>query len=44
MLDLPSGGDSFATYTDASKDGLGWVLIHHGKVNTHAFRKLKPHK
>ena len=31
-------------YTDASKEGLGCVLMQNKKVITYASRKLKPHE
>nr|GEV65838.1 hypothetical protein [Tanacetum cinerariifolium] len=34
----------FHIYSDASKKGLGCVLMHHGKVIAYASRQLKPYK
>jgi len=31
-------------YSDASKQGLGCVLMQNGKVVAHASRQLKPHE
>jgi len=31
-------------YSDASKKGLGCVLMQHGKVIPYASRQLKPHE
>ena len=44
MLTLPEGNEEFVVYTDASKEGLGCVLMQHGKVVAFAARKLKVHK
>ena len=44
VLTLPNGKDSFVVYTDASKEGLGCVLMQNGKVIAYASRKLKPHE
>ena len=44
VLALPSGGDSFVIYTNASNDGLECILILHDKVIAYASRKLKPHE
>ncbi|GKF89890.1 putative reverse transcriptase domain-containing protein, partial [Tanacetum coccineum] len=32
ILTLPSGSGGFQIYSDASKKGLGCVLMQHGKV------------
>nr|GEZ92703.1 putative reverse transcriptase domain-containing protein [Tanacetum cinerariifolium] len=42
ILTLPSGSGGFQIYSDASKKGLGCVLMQHGKVIAYASRKLKP--
>jgi hypothetical protein len=34
----------YTLYTDASKEGLGTVLIQDRKVIAHASSKLKPHE
>lgn len=44
ILTLPEGNDRFIVYCDASKIGLGCVLMHHSKVIAYALRKLKLHK
>ena len=31
-------------YTDASKEGLGCVIMQNDKMIAYAFRKLKPHE
>ncbi|XP_035845916.1 uncharacterized mitochondrial protein AtMg00860-like [Helianthus annuus] len=42
ILTLPSGTGGFDIYSDASKKGLGCVLMQHGKVIAYASRQLKP--
>ena len=44
MLTLPDGVDGFVVYCDASRVGLGCVLMQKGKVITYASRQLKPHE
>ena len=44
MLTLPNGNEGFVVYSDASKLGLGCVLMQHGKVVAYASRQLKPHE
>nr|GEY13927.1 RNA-directed DNA polymerase [Tanacetum cinerariifolium] len=44
VLTLPSGSGGFQIYSDASKKGLGCVLVQHGKVISYASRQLKPYK
>ena len=44
VLTLPNEKESFTVYTDASKEGLGCVLMQEGKVVAYASRKLKPHE
>nr|GEW35997.1 hypothetical protein [Tanacetum cinerariifolium] len=44
ILTLPSGSGGFHIYSDASKKGLGCVLMQHGKVIAYASRQLKPYK
>ena len=41
---MPSGDGGFVVYSDASKKGLGYVLMQHGKVITYASRQLKEYK
>ncbi|GJS59362.1 putative reverse transcriptase domain-containing protein [Tanacetum coccineum] len=41
---LPSGFRGFRLYSDASKKGLGCVLMQHGKVIAYASRQLKPYE
>ena len=44
MLALLGGGDGFVVYIDASKDGLGCVLMQSGKMIVYASHKLKSHE
>nr|GEZ91398.1 reverse transcriptase [Tanacetum cinerariifolium] len=44
VLTLPSGTGGYQIYSDASKKGLGCVLMQHGKVIAYASRKLKPYE
>nr|GFB90393.1 putative reverse transcriptase domain-containing protein [Tanacetum cinerariifolium] len=44
VLTLPSGSGGFQIYIDASKKGLGCVLMQHGKVIAYASRQLKPYE
>ena len=44
VLTLPQGTEGFAIYCDASKLGLGAVLMQHGKVVAYASRQLKDYE
>ena len=44
ILALPSRIDDFTIYNDASHQGLGCVLMQHGKVIAYASRQLRPHE
>ncbi|KAA0046085.1 pol protein [Cucumis melo var. makuwa] len=44
VLTVPDGSGSFVIYYDASKKGLGCVLMQQGKVVTYASRQLKGHE
>ncbi|KAL0557202.1 hypothetical protein IC582_005720 [Cucumis melo] len=44
VLTVPDGSESFVIYNDASKKGLGCVLIQQGKVVAYASRQLKSHE
>ena len=44
VLTIPSSSGGFVVYSDASHQGLGCVLMQHGKVVAYAFRQLKPYE
>ncbi|KAD6453802.1 hypothetical protein E3N88_08508 [Mikania micrantha] len=44
ILALPEGTDNFTVYCDASRQGLGCVLMQKDKVIAYASRKLKVHE
>ena len=44
ILAIPDGSDGFVVYCNASRVGLGCVLMQHGKVIAYASRQLKPHE
>ena len=44
VLAIPDGSDGFVVYCDASRVGLGCVLMQQGKVIAYASRQLKPHE
>ena len=44
MLNLSEGTKGFVVYCDASRVGLGCVLMQHGKVVSYAFRQPKVHE
>ena len=44
VLTIPQGTAGFAIYCDASKLGLGAVLMQHGKVITYASHQLKDYE
>ena len=44
MLTLPEGTKGFVLYCDASRVGLGYVLMQHENVIDYASRQLKVHK
>ena len=44
VLALPSGKDGYVVYSDASKQGLGCVLMQNGRVIAYASRQLKKHE
>ena len=43
ILPLPSENGGFVVYTDASRMGLGGVLMQNGKVIAYTSRQLRPH-
>ncbi|GKF58662.1 reverse transcriptase [Tanacetum coccineum] len=44
ILTLLSGSGGFQIYSNASKKGLGCVLMQHGKMIAYASRQLKPYE
>jgi len=44
ILALPQGNEDFVIYSDASKVGLGCVLMQRDKVIAYASRQLKPNE
>ncbi|KAL0561647.1 hypothetical protein IC582_002087 [Cucumis melo] len=44
VLTVPDASGSFVIYSDASKKGLGCVLMQQGKVVAYASRQLKSHE
>jgi len=44
ILTLPEPGKCFIVYSDASRVGLGCVLMQDGKVIAYASRQLKTHE
>jgi len=44
ILAIPSGSSGYTVYCDASRVGLGCVLMQHGKVIAYASRQLKNHE
>ncbi|KAL2240852.1 UNVERIFIED_CONTAM: Transposon Ty3-I Gag-Pol polyprotein, partial [Sesamum indicum] len=44
ILALPSGNGGYVVFTDASRQGLGCVLMQHGRVIAYASRQLRPHE
>ena len=44
ILTIPLGSGGFVIYSDASHQGLGCVLMQHGKVIAYASRQLRQHE
>ena len=44
VLALPLGNDGYVVYSDASRQGLGCVLMQNGRVIAYASRQLKKHE
>ena len=44
ILSIPSGTGGFVIYSDASKNGLGCVLMQNGKVIAYASKQLKEYE
>ena len=41
---IPERGLGYTVYCDASRDGLGCVLMRSGRVVAYGSRQLKPHE
>ncbi|XP_022871480.1 uncharacterized protein LOC111390648 [Olea europaea var. sylvestris] len=44
VLTIPEGSEGFVIYSDASKQGLGCILMQYGKVVAYASRQLKQYE
>ncbi|PON54551.1 Ribonuclease H-like domain containing protein, partial [Parasponia andersonii] len=44
ILSIPTGSGGFVVYSDASKNGLGCVLMQNGKIVAYASRQLKEYE
>ena len=44
VLTLPKGNEGFEVYSDASYQGLGYVLMQHKRVVAYTSRQLKKHE
>ena len=44
VLALPNGREGFVVYSDASRQGLGCVLMQNDRVIAYASRQLKKHE
>ena len=44
ILSIPTDSDGFAVYSDASKNGLGCVLMQNDKVIAYASRQLRDYE
>ena len=44
VLKQPTPGKEYTLYSDASRIGLGCVLMQDGKVAAYASKQLKPHE
>ena len=44
VLAIPKSGERFITYSDASHQGLGCVLMQDGRAIAYGSRQLKPHE
>ena len=44
VLALPNGTDGYVVYCDASRVGLGCVLMQNNQVIAYALRQLKKHE
>ena len=44
ILTISSSLGGFVVYSDVSRQGLGCVLMQHGKFVVYTFRQLKPYE
>ena len=44
VLVIPEGNEVYVIYSDASHQGVGCVLMQHGRVVAYPSRQLKPHE
>ena len=44
ILAIPTGSEALVVYSDASKYGLGYVLMQNGRVIAYASRQLKDYE
>ena len=44
ILVIPEDNEGYVVYSDASRQGLGCVLMQNGRVVTYASRQLRPHE
>jgi hypothetical protein len=44
VLALPESGEEYIIYCDASRSGLGWVLMQKGRVIAYASRQLRKYE
>ena len=44
VLALPLGKDGYVVYSDASRQGLGCILMQNGRVIAYSSRQLKKHE
>jgi len=44
ILTVPEGNEGYVVSSDASRQGLGCILMQNGKVVAYASRQLKPHE
>ena len=44
ILTVPEGNEGYMVYSDASRQGVGCVLMQNEKVVAYASRQLKPHE
>ena len=44
ILIIPEGNEGYVVYSDASRQGLGCILMQNGRVVAYASRQLKPHE